>query len=155
MSSMVKPCKKVITKDWQSGQPNGFLVEIVSAKDGWTEYLKGQVYMTTVPSGVFKGFHIHKKKIDHFTCVKGNIFVVTYDRGKYYEYPSGVDHFCTVKVPPGIPHGLYNYRDEEAYVINYCYPPYDPRNPDQAEWQGNYHPSIKPKQSKNEIKKRD
>jgi CDP-6-deoxy-D-xylo-4-hexulose-3-dehydrase len=116
MSSIVKPCKKVITKDWQSGQPNGFLVEIVSAKDGWTEFLKGQVYMTTVPSGVFKGFHIHKKKIDHFTCVKGNIFVVTYDRGKYYEYPSGVDHFCTVKVPPGIPHGLYNYRNGKETI---------------------------------------
>ena len=155
MSSIIKPCKKVITKDSKSGQPNGFLVEIVSARDGWTENINGQVYMTTVLPGVFKGFHVHKKKIDHFTCVKGNVFVVTYDKGNYQEHPSGVDNFCTVKIPSGIPHGLYNYGDEEAYVINYCFPPYDPRDPDQTEWQGNYCPSIKSKQLKNEIKKRD
>lgn len=155
MTNTVKPCKKVITKDPKSGKPNGFLVEIVSAKDGWTEHIEGQVYMTTVLPGVFKGFHIHRKKIDHFTCIKGNVFVVTYEDGKYKEYPSGLDNLYTVKVPPGIPHGLYNYGDEEAYVINYAYPPYDSHDPDQTEWEGSYRPSIKFRKSKNEIKKRD
>lgn len=143
MSDNIKLCKKVITKDGKTGLPNGFLVEIVSAKDGWTEQIKGQVYMTTVPPGVFKGFHIHQKKIDHFTCVRGNVFVVTYEDGEYREYPSGEKGFCTVKVPPKVPHGLYNFGDEEAYVINYCYPPYDPSDPDQTEWEGDYHPSKK------------
>lgn len=140
--STSKPCKKVITKDLKSGQPNGFLVEVVSAKDGWTEHIDGQVYMTTVPSGVFKGFHIHQKKVDHFTCLKGNIFVVTYENGQYKEYVSGEDSFNTIKIPPTVPHGLYNFGDEEAYVVNYCWPPYDPVNPDQTEWEGNYVPST-------------
>jgi len=142
MSSVVKDCKKVITKDRKSGEPNGFLVEVVSAKDGWTEHIEGQVYLTTVLPGVFKGFHIHQKKIDHFTCVKGTIFVVTYENGEYHEYLSGEDNLCTVKIPPQVPHGLYNFGDTEAYVVNYCYPAYDPNDPDQTEWEGDYHPSI-------------
>lgn len=142
MNATIKLCKKVVTKDPKSKEPNGFLVEIVSARDCWTEHLKGQVYMTTVLPRVFKGFHIHQKKIDHFTCVRGDVLVVTYEDGEYREYPSGEKGFCTVKIPPRVPHGLYNLGTEEAYVINYCYPPYDPEDPDQTEWAGDYRPSV-------------
>lgn len=146
ISSEAKPCKKVTTKG-RSGQPNGFLVEVVSSKDNWTENIQGQVYMTTVLPGVFKGFHIHQKKVDHFTCLKGNVFIVTYENGEYKEYRSGEDGFYTVKIPPTVPHGLYNYGEEEAYVVNYCWPPYDPADPDQTEWEGEYVPSVKAKLS--------
>ena len=85
-----------------------------------------------------KGFHIHKKKIDHFTCIKGNIKLVVFDKKEYQEYLMGEKNFITVKVPPRIPHAIYNPGQEDAYVINYCWPAYDPDDSDQEEWEGDY-----------------
>lgn len=131
---LVKPCKKVTTFD-RNKKVNGWLLEVVSKKDGFTEHIKGQVYLTVASPGALKGFHVHKHKIDHFTCVKGNIILIVWNGKKFLEYDMGEKNFVTVKVPPKMPHAIYNYGKEDAYVINYCYPPYDSKDPDQVEWE--------------------
>jgi dTDP-4-dehydrorhamnose 3,5-epimerase len=56
----------------------GRLMEMLRADDEIFEKF-GQAYMTTVYSGVVKGWHYHKKQLDNFVCVKGMIKLVLYD----------------------------------------------------------------------------
>jgi len=50
-----KSCKQVDTKDL-SGKTNGFLIEIASSLDGWSQFLdNAQIYLTTVNPKTKKG----------------------------------------------------------------------------------------------------
>lgn len=133
----VKPCRLIKTKD-RFNRKNGWLLEIDSVRDRFTEKILGQVYLTTATPGAVKGFHIHQKKIDHFTCIRGNIKLVVFDGREYRAYPMGERNFITVKVPPRVPHAIYNCGRKEAYIINYCWPAFDPKDPDEVLWEGDY-----------------
>jgi len=137
MNDLTKQCKKIKTFDHDQ-KKNGWLLELNSVRDGFTEHIEGQVYMTVATPGAVKGFHLHKKKIDHFTCIKGKIRLVIFNGKEYQEFLMGDDNFITVKVPPTIPHAIHNIGSEDAYVVNYCHPAYDPDNLDQEEWEGDF-----------------
>src|SRR3989344_1232890 len=53
-----KPCKKIETFDADK-KPNGWVLEIVSDKDNFTKHIRGQIYLTVVEPGLFKGYHVH------------------------------------------------------------------------------------------------
>lgn len=137
MKELIKACKKVITKDIE-GKVNGWLLEVNSCRDEFTEHIEGQVYLTVALPGCVKGFHIHQRKIDHFTCIKGKIKMIVFEEGQYKEYIMGEGNFITLKIPPKVPHAIFNHGKEEAYILNYCYPAYDPNDPDEEVWKGNY-----------------
>ena len=137
MEQLSKQCKKVVTFD-HDGKENGWLLEINSVRDGFTKQIPGQVYLTVASPGAVKGFHLHQKKLDHFTCIKGKIKLVIFDGDKFQEFLMGEGNFITVKVPPKIPHAIHNIGSDDAYVINYCYPAFKADEPDQEEWQGDY-----------------
>jgi dTDP-4-dehydrorhamnose 3,5-epimerase-like enzyme len=111
---------KIITKD-KDKQPNGWLVPIFNVHDNFIHEKQHphQVYLTVVAPRTHKGPHLHMKRWGLFTCIKGNVkIVVRTDKG-YEEYYSGEDYmFATVQVPAGIPAALYNYGDQEAFVLN-------------------------------------
>lgn len=132
--NIVKPCKMVPTYA-RDGHTNGWLLEVVSSRDSWTEHIEGQVYLTVAYPGELKGYHVHRKKVDHFTCVCGRADVLALVDGEVARFPmvdDGGSRF-TVKVPAGYPHAIENTGEFDAYVINYCWPPYDPEDPDQEE----------------------
>jgi dTDP-4-dehydrorhamnose 3,5-epimerase-like enzyme len=73
----IKPCKKITTFDARKKQ-KGWLLEIVSDRDGFTKHLKGQVYMTVVNPGVFLDYHMHAGADYFVTCLKGRVKEIIY-----------------------------------------------------------------------------
>lgn len=115
----------------------GRLLEMLRCDDPL--FLKfGQVYCTTVNEGVVKGWHFHKKQVDHFVCVRGMIKLVAYDsrpasptKGTVNEFFIGIHNPLLVQIPAGVYHGFKGLTRPEAIVINISTEPYHRRRPDE------------------------
>lgn len=126
----IKACKKVKTYNSYK-ESNGWLLEIMSDKDGWTSGLKGQIYLTVVAPHNHKGFHVHARAMYHFTCVKGRIKSIIYaSPTDKREVDMGDGDPKTIKVFPGEAHSMVNNSDEEAYLLTYRDPAWTPDDPD-------------------------
>ncbi len=115
----------------------GRLMEILRCDDEFYQKF-GQVYATSVLPGVVKGWHYHKKQIDHFCCAFGMIKVALYDSrkdsptfGEVNEFFIGIHNPLLIKVPPFVFHGFKSIGTEEALVINIPTEPYDYKKPDE------------------------
>ena len=98
----------------------------------------GQVYCTAVHFGVVKGWHFHKKQIDHFVCVSGMIKLVAYDsrptsptKGLINEFFIGTHNPQLVRIPAGVYHGFKGTTQPESIVINIPTEPYHHARPDE------------------------
>lgn len=128
-----KPCKLVKTRDL-AGKDNGWLMEIASSRDGWSKFLdNAQVYLTTVLSGKKKGWHLHHKKENQLTCIRGRVILGVKRGDKIEEMEMNADQPVTVRVAPGVPLCFYNPGDEPAYILNLCSPSYDSNDPEQED----------------------
>lgn len=111
--------KKVTTNDL-SGVPNGFLMELFKSEDG----VKTQVYLSATAVGAFKGYHLHKVRAARYLCLKGKMKIILYVNGVREE------HILTpgkrLFIPKDVPTGLLNIGNEEAWLVNYPDPAYDP-----------------------------
>ncbi len=115
----------------------GRLMEILRSDDEL--FIRfGQVYMTTAHPGVVKGWHYHKKQVDHFAVVKGMIKLVLCDqrensptRGEINEFFLGEHNPLLVQIPALVLHGFKCVGAEEAVVINCPTEVYNPREPDE------------------------
>lgn len=122
----IKPCKFVKTFD-SNGRPNGWLLELVSDKDGFTKHIKGQMYLTVAEPGKLKGFHLHALATYYVTCVKGKVREIIYKSRTEKQVIEMVDgDFKTVELPTGYPHAIENTGKEPAYVLIYRHPAWDP-----------------------------
>lgn len=117
----LEDAKKVKTKD-HNGQENGFLIELY--KDGE----KTEVYLTATKPGSFKGYHLHRVRAARYVAIKGKIKVILYKPGTKEKEEHILDSANPQRlfIPKGIATGLENIGDEEAWLINYPDPPYDP-----------------------------
>lgn len=123
----IKQCKKVVTLNPKTKKPNGWLLEIMSDRDGFTRHLAGQAYLTVAGPGEFKGFHLHAMADYFITCLKGTIEHTVYTSIKEKEVTRmGENDFKTVFIPKGHPHGLENIGKGEAQVLVYRYPAWTP-----------------------------
>lgn len=123
----LEDAKKVDTFDTR-GTNNGFLIELY--KDG----NKTVVYLTATKQGQFKGFHLHKIRATRYVCVRGKMRVILYkpgDRKSREEYILDAQKPQRLFIPKNIATGLQNIGDEEAWLINYPDPPYDPNLKDE------------------------
>lgn len=109
--------KKVPTYD-VSGQENGFLMELY--KDGD----KTVAYLTAAKPGAFKGYHMHKVRAARYVCLKGIMKIILYVKGTREEHTLSPGD--RLYIPHNVPTGLANISSEEAWLINYPDPPYDP-----------------------------
>lgn len=109
--------KKVTTQDLD-GKENGFLMELY--KDGD----KTIAYLTVALPGAFKGYHLHKIRAARYICIKGTMKIILYVNGKREEHI--LNPGDRLFIPKEIPTGLENIGPEEAWLINYPDPPYDP-----------------------------
>ena len=117
---VVQKHPKIETKN-RNGSPNGFLIPIFNVHDGIIneEQYPQQVYITVANPMEVKGPHLHMKRWQLYTCIKGNVKVVVKQEEAYKEYYSGEDYdFATIQVPAGIPSAVQNIGDIDAYVIN-------------------------------------
>ena len=115
--------KKVMTFDVASKQENGFLVELL--KEGE----KTAAYLTAAKPGAFKGYHEHTVRASRYVCIKGMMKIILYvggANGKREEHILSADAPKRLFIPPHIPTGLENIGDEEAWLVNFPDPYYDP-----------------------------
>ncbi|KKR88708.1 MAG: hypothetical protein UW43_C0002G0018 [Candidatus Yanofskybacteria bacterium GW2011_GWA1_44_21] len=121
-----KPCKKIETFDADK-KPNGWVLEIVSDKDNFTKHIRGQIYLTVVEPGLFKGYHVHAAADLFITCLDGQVASIIYkNKNTKREIPMGGDNFKTVFVPKGYLHGIKNIGKSQAKVLVYRYPAWMP-----------------------------
>lgn len=104
------------------GAPNGWLLPLWHVDSGEPV---DQVYLTAVYPGMAKGPHLHMKRTGRFTCVKGDVLIVTRVDDEYREHWSGQGYsFATVRVPPGVPAAIYCLGRMPAFVLNMPSPPW-------------------------------
>ena len=115
----------------------GRLMEILRNDDPIFKQF-GQVYMTTVYPKVVKGWHYHKKQIDHFVCLNGMIKLVLCDLrqdsktyGVINEFFLGTHHPILVAVPSLVLHGFQGIGTREAIVLNVPTERYQYQEPDE------------------------
>lgn len=117
----LEDAKKVVTHA-ATGEENGFLVELY--KDGE----KTTAYLTTTKPGSFKGYHLHRVRVARYVAIKGKMKVILYKPGtaEKEEYILDAQNPQRLFIPHNIATGLLNISNEEAWLINYPDPPYDP-----------------------------
>ncbi len=117
----LEDAKKVTTFD-HSGSENGFLIELY--KDGE----KTTAYLTATTPGSFKGYHLHRVRAARYVCVRGKMKITLIKPGtkEKEEYILDASSPQRLFIPKDIATGLENIGDEEAWLVNYPDPPYDP-----------------------------
>lgn len=123
-----EPAKKVTTFDLE-GKENGFLIEMFKDKETNT---KTEVYLSAAKPGAFKGYHEHKVRAARYVCVKGRMKIITYHRieDKWEREETILDASdpqpMRLYIPKNCPTGLLNIGEEDAWLVNYPDPAYDP-----------------------------
>ncbi|MDO8460995.1 MAG: WxcM-like domain-containing protein [bacterium] len=120
----LEDAKKVPTLD-PSKAENGFLFELF--KDGD----KTAVYISATKPGMFKGYHLHRVRAARYVCIKGKMKITLYQNGKKEEYILDAQNPQRLFIPNNVATGLLNIGEEEAWLINYPDPPYDPNLKDE------------------------
>ena len=92
----------------------------------------GEIYFTTIYSGVVKAWHKHAKMTLNYACIFGRAKVVLYDdretsptRGSVTEIFIGPDSYLLVSIPPDVWTGLKGMSDPYAIIANCCTHPHD------------------------------
>ena len=118
--------KKVKTMD-HSGSENGFLIELYKDKEMGQ---KTEVYLTAALPGAFKGYHLHRIRAARYVALKGKMKITTYqhDGAKWIPTETILDAGNPQRmfIPKDVATGLENIGTEEAWLINYPDPAYDP-----------------------------
>jgi dTDP-4-dehydrorhamnose 3,5-epimerase len=99
----------------------------------------GEVYFTTIYSGVVKGWHRHREMTLNYAVPIGRIKLVLFDdrddsetRGALEEHFLGPDDYALVQIPPGVWNG-FKGMSELSLVANCCTHPHDPTRSDRLD----------------------
>lgn len=109
--------KKVITYDLD-GKENGWLMELFKNGD------KTLAYLSAALPGAFKGYHLHRIRAARYICIKGTMTIILFINDNFERYVLKAGQ--RLYIPKNTPTGLLNGGTEEAWLINYPDPPYDP-----------------------------
>lgn len=119
--------KQVVTTD-ASGKKNGGLMELY--KDG----NKTLVYLTKIRVDAFKGYHLHRERVARYVCIRGEVDIIlwNYTGDKRWQMSTyGLKVGDSLYIPAHVATGLSNTGDEEAWIVNYPSPAYDPEAKDE------------------------
>lgn len=109
------------------GAENGFLTELFKDKETGQ---KTEAYLTAALPGAFKGYHLHRVRAARYVAIKGKMKITTYehDGTKWEKTETILDSATPTRmfIPKDIATGLENIGTEEAWLINYPDPAYDP-----------------------------
>ncbi len=93
----------------------------------------GEIYFSTIFSGVVKGWHRHSRMTLNYAVVVGAIKLVLYDdraesptRGEIQEIFLGSGNYALVRIPPLVWNGFKGVGIGEAVVANCSTIPHDP-----------------------------
>lgn len=119
----LEPARRVATYGLEKRE-NGFLTELFKEGD------KTVVYLSAAKSGAFKGYHLHRVRAARYVCLKGVMKIILYTHAN--NTWTRQEHILDSKtpqrlfIPNGVATGLQNVGTEEAWLINYPDPAYDP-----------------------------
>lgn len=92
-------------------------------------------YLTCVAVGGFKGFHLHRIRIANYVCIRGSVRVELYHFEEGWRKEEVIlEVGDKLQIPTDIPTGLFNIGAEEAWIVNFPNPPYDPEIKEQIEY---------------------
>ena len=126
MTGILEDTKLSNTRDL-SGESNGWLREMFKDND------KTLVYMTSISGGKFKGYHLHRVRAARYFPIAGKMRVVLWKPGtkEKEEYILDAANPQRLFIPKEIATGLYNEGTEEAVLVNFPDPAYDPNLKDE------------------------
>jgi len=122
----LESAQKVKTYD-AAGKENGWLMELYKDKETGQ---KTEAYLTAALPGAFKGYHLHRVRAARYVAIKGQMKITTYSRENEAwvktETILSSDKQERMFIPKNVATGLENIGTEEAWLINYPDPAYDP-----------------------------
>ncbi len=123
MKTELESLKKVITKDLE-GNINGTLIELLKEDE------KTLAYLTTILPGKVKGYYLHKIRECNYICIKGKVDVIIYDleEKNKQKFTLNSENPQKLKILTNLAAGFENHYEEEAFLINFPNPPYDPEH---------------------------
>ena len=121
---------KIITKD-ADGEENGWMLPIWNCRE--SDYRPDQVYVTAVNPHCSKGPHLHKVRTGFFSCIQGNVTIITRKDGTYEKHWLGLHNaHKPLKVEPGTACQIVNRENDPAVLLNMPSPSWAADEPD--EW---------------------
>ena len=119
--AILQDAKKVPTLD-HFRKENGFLIELYKDNE------KTVAYLTAATPGSFKGYHLHRVRAARYVCVRGRMKIILIKPGEKTreEYILDGTKPQRLFIPRDIATGLENIGTEEAWLVNYPDPAYDP-----------------------------
>jgi dTDP-4-dehydrorhamnose 3,5-epimerase-like enzyme len=127
MSTVTTTDAKKVKTVSPDGSENGFLIELFKDKETGE---KTEVYLTAALPGAFKGYHLHRVRAARYVALKGKMKITTYEHdGEKWEATETILDSATptrMFIPKNAATGLENIGTEEAWLINYPDPAYDP-----------------------------
>lgn len=116
---------------------NGYLTEIYRKEWEVDNLPVGQVFQVSLNPGGLSAWHAHEFTTDRLFVNHGTIKVVLYDGredsptfGRINEFRSGTERPMLIIVPPKVWHGVFNYGDSSAYLLNIVDKSYNYQDPD-------------------------
>ncbi len=92
----------------------------------------GEIYFSTVYSGVVKAWHLHTRMTQNYAVVAGMIKLVLYDTrdasptfGALQEFFLGEENYVLLRIPPGVCNGFKGLGEGRAIVANCTTEPHD------------------------------
>lgn len=122
--------EKIITRNKDDQTPNGVFIPVWRNWDSKYNITPDMVYYTTIPPGLSKGPHLHKKRRGYITCLTGKVVFILKNNGTYSEYISDSENPFTIEVPPGTGLLSINIGEVVAGILNICNPAWHPNEPD-------------------------
>jgi dTDP-4-dehydrorhamnose 3,5-epimerase-like enzyme len=108
----------------------GFLFEVLRFKDDDIPG-NGQLYTFSIEPGKRRGDHYHKKKLEWFTCVHGEVIVLlSHDSGKSEAVILNAVNPRVVFAGPRSSHALINRNEHPAIILSYSSKQHDPDDHD-------------------------
>lgn len=93
----------------------------------------GEIYFSSIYSGVVKGWHKHRDMTLNYACIVGRVKCVVFDdrdgspsKGTLMEIHLGPDSYNLLTIPPLVWNGFKGLADPESIVANCCTHPHDP-----------------------------
>jgi len=92
----------------------------------------GEIYFSTIFAKAIKAWHLHKKAILNYACIKGEVKLVLFDDrknsnsfGVYAEYILTPKDYFLITIPPFIWNGFIGLDKNESIVANCINLPHD------------------------------
>jgi len=92
----------------------------------------GEIYFSTIFNNSIKAWHLHKKAVLNYACIKGKVKLILFDDrktsssfGKFNEFILSPNDYFLITIPPFIWNGFKGLDDPESIIANCINLPHD------------------------------